>query len=91
MVKHWDAIQGGRAPHDRLLERAERFFFDTLFVNPSDYSALNGLGSILLFERELDAAEFFIRRAIACAKQEGVVYHEALHDLQMALYFKGKK
>lgn len=91
MVKHWDAIQGGRAPADRLLQRAERFFFDTLFVNPLDYSALNGLGSILLFERELDAAEFFIRRAAAIAERDGLVYHEAQHDLQMVLYYKAQQ
>src|SRR5262249_53790871 len=30
MVKHWDAIQAGRAPRDPLLEQAEWRFFETL-------------------------------------------------------------
>ena len=88
MVKHWAAIQAGRPPKNRLLERAERFFFDTLFVNPNDYSALNGLGSILIFERDLEAAEFFIRRAIRLAEQDGIDYGPAKHDLAMILAFK---
>ena len=88
MLKHWAAIQAGRPPKDRLLERAERFFFEALFVNPNDYSALNGLGSILIFERDLDAAEFFIRQAIALAGQHGIDYSEAKHDLAMILAFK---
>lgn len=46
----------GRAPKDPLLNQGERHFFDALCVDPSDPSALNGLGSILMFERELDAA-----------------------------------
>lgn len=87
-LKHWPAIQAGRPPKDRLLERAERFFFEALFVNPRDYSALNGLGSILIFERELEAAEFFIRRAIALAKQDGIDYGAAKHDLSTILPFK---
>ena len=88
MLKHWAAIQAGRPPKDRLLERAERFFFEALFVNPNDYSALNGLGSILVFERDLDAAEFFIRQAIALAGQHGIDYSEAKQDLAMILAFK---
>jgi tetratricopeptide (TPR) repeat protein len=88
MLKHWAAIQSGRPPKDRSLERAERYFFEALFVNPSDYSALNGLGSILIFERDLEAAEFFIRQAIALAEQRGIDYAEAKQDLAMILAFK---
>jgi TIR domain len=88
MLKHWAAIQAGRPPKDRLLDRAERFFFEALFVNPKEYSALNGLGSILIFERDLEAAEFFIRRAIALAEQNGVNYTAAKHDLAMIRGFK---
>lgn len=91
MLKHWDAIQAGRPPKDPFLERAERFFFEALFVNPIDHSALNGLGSILIFERDLDAAEFFIRRAISLAQKEGIDYSAAQQDLAMILQFKKKK
>lgn len=83
LLKHWDAIQAGRAPADRLLERAERCFFDALFVAPDDASALNGLGSVLILERELDAAEFFVRRAIAIAEESGLEYGDARHDLEL--------
>ena len=83
MLRHWDAYAAGRFLPDRLLGRAERLFFDALFVNPLDFSALNGLGNILLFEGELDAAEFFVKRAIACAAARGITYHEAIHDLEL--------
>lgn len=83
LLKHWDAIEAGRAPQDALLLRAEASFFATLFVDPRDPSGLNGLGSILILERELNAAEFFILRAIEFAKRAGGVYPEAEHDLAL--------
>jgi len=88
LLKHWAATQAGRPPKDRLVERAECFFFEALFVNPNDYSGLNGLGSVLTFERELEAAEFFIRRAIALVEQDGIDYAPAKHDLATILAFK---
>jgi hypothetical protein len=90
MFKYWDAIQAGRAPKDPLLLDGERYFFETLCVDPLDPSALNGLGSILMFERELDAAEFFQRRAIELVKRSGGNYEAAQHDLDLILYFKSK-
>ena len=71
------------------MARAERCFFQSLCVNPLDPSALNGIGSILMFERELDAAEFFQRRAISSAKREGYGYPEAEIDLKTILSAKG--
>jgi hypothetical protein len=88
MLKHWDAIQAGRPPKDPILRRAEQFFFEALFVTPTDCSALNGLGSVLLLERELEAAEFFVRRAIAIAKKKKIVYSDAQHDLAMITHYK---
>jgi hypothetical protein len=87
LLKHWDAIQAGRPPADPLLARAERCFFDALFVAPGDASALNGLGSVLILERELDAAEFFVRRAIAIAEASGLDYPDAKHDLELIRAF----
>jgi len=81
LLKHWGAIEAGRPPQDALLLRAEAKFFETLFVNPEDPSGLNGLGNVLIFERELNAAEFFILRAIELAKRAGDVYPEAENDL----------
>ena len=83
MLKHWDAIQAGTPPKNRLLEKSEQYFFKALFANPNDYSALNGLGSVLVFSRDLAAAKFFIRRAIAVAKRAGVDYLEAKMDLAL--------
>ena len=89
MLKYWDAIQAGRAPRDELLDQAERRFFEALWIDPTDPSALNGLGSILILERELAAAEFFIRAAIAAAKKQGMAsYPAAEHDLGVVLHYK---
>ena len=81
LLKHWDQLQAGRTPKDALQLRAEAKFFETLFVNPRDPSSLNGLGSVLIGEREYNAAEFFILRAIEFA---GGHYPEAEHDLALA-------
>jgi TIR domain-containing protein len=91
MLKHWDAIQAGRAPPDRILQRAERYFFAALQADPTDPSALNGVGSVLLFERELDAAAFFQRCALKSAKRLGFDYPEARQDLQLTLRFKKQR
>jgi len=90
MEKHWDAIQAGRSRKDPLLQRAERFFFSALFVNPLDFSALNGLGSILILERELEAAEFFVRKAIAYAKKRKMSYPAAAQDLALIQHYKSQ-
>ena len=82
-VKHWAALRAGRPPDDRLLERAERHFYTSLFVNPRDFTALNGLGSILYHRRDLDAAEFFIRRALQLARKARTPYPAAERDLQL--------
>jgi len=52
-------------------------------VNPLDYSALNGLGNIFLFEGELQGALFFVERAIEIAQKAGVEYKEAKSDREL--------
>ena len=88
MLTHWDAIQAGRAPKDPLLEAAERRFFDSLSVDPTDPSALNGIGNIFFFERDLDAAEAFHLWAIKCGGERGIDYPAAQHDLRMVRHFR---
>jgi hypothetical protein len=88
MVKHWDAIQAGRGPRDPLLAASEHRFFETLAIDPTDPAALNGLGSVLIFQRDLEAAEFFIRAALAEAKRRDISYPAAEQDLQLVLRFK---
>ena len=90
-LKYGAEIDARRPPADPLLECAERFFFDTLFVNPTDYSALNGLGSILVYEREYNAAEFFILRAIHYAERDGIAYGDAEQDLALTRWLKGEQ
>ena len=91
MFAHWNEIQAGRAPKDPLLSQGERHFFDALCIDPSDPSAVNGLGSILMFERELDAAEFFQRRAIDIVKGSGGNYEAAQQDLELILHLKQRR
>jgi len=91
MLRHWPEIQAYRPPNDPLLLRSERWFFESLFADPLDYEALNGLGSILYFEREYEAAEFFIRRALDLANQAGVDYPAAKSDLQLVLRARGSR
>jgi len=83
LLAHWDAIQAGRGPtEDAGLRSAEWRFFETVGLDPTDPESLNGLGSVLLLERELDAAEFFVRAALAEAKARGWPgYPAAEHDL----------
>ena len=68
------------------MDEAESYFFKVLCFKPFDPSSLNGLGSVLLLERELDAAEFFIRRAIELA---GGHYPEAEARLETSPLLQG--
>jgi tetratricopeptide (TPR) repeat protein len=76
MIENWDAVRVGEAPPSKLLEKAEGYFHRALAIEPNDPSAWNGIGNVLLFRRDLDAAEFFIKKAIemepryAAAKQD---------------------
>jgi tetratricopeptide (TPR) repeat protein len=90
MYKHWDEYCAGRFPSDPLLTRAEWFFYKTVFANPLDFSALNGLGNILLFEGEHEAALFFVERAIELAKKAGIDYADAKSDRQLILTRMGR-
>jgi hypothetical protein len=87
MIRYWHAIQAGKAPRDRLLARAERQFFDVLCVNPADENAINGLGTVLFFERELEAAAFFQRLAVGFARKRGLDYTAAKSDLNNTLKY----
>jgi hypothetical protein len=65
-----------------MLAKAEQLFHAALGINPDDPSSKNGLGSIYWLRGDLDAAEFFIRHAIAKARKSGYRYEEAEHDLK---------
>ncbi len=82
MLAHWGEVQAGRGPKDDpLLTRSEARFLETLAIDPTEPSALNGLGNILFYRRDLEAAEFFTLAAIAAATRLGHPYPEAEQDL----------
>lgn len=81
----------GNQPDDHRLAEAERYFLDALSVRPDDPSALNGIGSILILRGELDAAEFYVQRAIERAKADGTVYGEAQQDLKIIQLLKRQR
>lgn|SRR5262245_62000370 len=91
LVKHWDAIQAGRPPRDPILYEGERLFFEAALVDPLDVSALNGLASILIYEFELEAAEFFNARAIELSRKENLPYDAALHDAKLIAWMKQRQ
>jgi hypothetical protein len=81
MVRHWRALQSGRGPADSALQRSEQRFFEALWLDPTDPSGLDGLGSILMLRRDLHAARFFFLRAIDQAKRRGITYEAAIENL----------
>lgn len=91
LIRHWHEAQQGQSPQDHALAAAEKLFFAALAVRPNDPSALNGLGSILLLRGDLDAAEFFVRRALIQAKEERRSYDAAEDDLQLIQRLKKER
>lgn len=83
LITHWNAVSTGKFPWDPVLVKAEQMFHAALGIRPDDPSAKNGLGNIYWFRRDLDAAEFFVRHAIAGARRQGFRYEAAEHDLEM--------
>jgi len=82
LLRHWSDVQHGTYPLDALLAEAEDFFHESLSVKPMNPSAWNGLGSVFLLRGDLDAAEFFVKKALERARVEGVDYGAAEEDLQ---------
>ena len=80
----WDQQGALRPPADPLLLKAERWFFQALFADPDDLEALNGLGSVLITEREAEAARFFIDRVLAIAAAQHQSYPAAAYDRLLA-------
>jgi tetratricopeptide (TPR) repeat protein len=83
MIRHWEEIQTGQSPGDPALDEAAALFFKVLSVHPDDPSALNGLGSVFILRRDLDAAEFYITRALERSREENVTYLAAEEDLEL--------
>ena len=84
-----DAFISHASENSELAVKIEKFF-EALYVNPNDLSAINGLGSILFYELELDAAEFFVRKAIELSKIHHMKYDAAEQDLALISHYKEK-
>ncbi|MEN6320978.1 MAG: TIR domain-containing protein [Syntrophaceae bacterium] len=80
-IKHWNELQSRSYPKDKLLDEAEILFYKSLSIDPDNPGAVNGLGSVLALRGDLDAAEFFVRRAIDLWKKRGIEYDYAKEDL----------
>jgi tetratricopeptide (TPR) repeat protein len=80
-IRHWNELQSRRYPKDKLLDEAETLFYKSLAIEPDNPGAINGLGSVLALRGDIDAAEFFVRRAIDLAKKQGIEYGYAKEDL----------
>ena len=83
MLEHWDAVQAFQPRKDPRLRRAERLFFRSLFLDPNDCSALDGIASVLMLEGDTAAARFFDQRAIDLAAARGIDYIEAKANLAL--------
>ncbi len=59
-------------------------FLHSLWLDPLDPEALNGLGTIAWFGHDLDTAEFFVRAALRRLPD----YDDAKHDLALILDLK---
>jgi TIR domain len=88
LLKYWGEIKAGKMPPSDELKTAAIFFYRSLDSEPDNPSALNGLGSVLMMRRDLNAAEFFVRRAIEKMKAEGQSYPDAEEDLKQILRLK---
>jgi len=77
MVRHRQEIDTWTSRNDEDLDEAERLFYAVLGRVPDDPSALNGLATVLLLRRDLDAAEFFAVKAVEGARKRGQDYREA--------------
>ncbi len=84
MLEHNDSIMAGIKVDDARLEEARWRFLHSLWLDPLDAEALNGLGTIASFGHDLDTAEFFVRAALRRLPD----YDDAKHDLALILDLK---
>ncbi len=84
-VRHWADLQNSKYPDDEVLSKSAKLFLRGLSVQPDDASSLNGLGSVLFLQKNLDAAEFWVRQALETAKKNNFQYDAAEKDLKNIL------
>ena len=87
MLEHDADIMAGVKVEDARLEEARWRFLHSLWLDPLDPEALNGLGTIAWFGHDLDTAEFFVRAALRRLPD----YGDAKHDLALILELKRRR
>lgn len=84
ILEHDDDIMAGIKVDDARLDEARWRFIHSLWLDPLDAEALNGLGTIAWFGHDLHTAEFFVRAALRRLPD----YENAKHDLALILDLK---
>lgn len=84
ILEHDADIAAGIKIDDARLDEARWRFIHSLWLDPLNPEALNGLGTIAWFGHDLDTAEFFVRAALR--RLPG--YEAAKHDLALILDLK---
>jgi hypothetical protein len=86
ILEHDADIRAGIKIDDARLDEARWRFLHSLWLDPLNPEALNGLGTIAWFGHDLDTAEFFVRAALR--RLPG--YENAKHDLALILDLKSR-
>ena len=81
ILEHDADIMAGVKVDDARLDEARWRFIHSLWLDPLNAEALNGLGTIAWFGHDLDTAEFFVRAALRRLPD----YEDAKHDLALIL------
>ena len=86
ILEHDADIMAGIKIDDARLDEARWRFIHSLWLDPLNAEALNGLGTIAWFGHDLDTAEFFVRAALRRVPD----YDDAKHDLALILDLKSR-
>jgi hypothetical protein len=86
ILEHDADIMAGIKIDDARLGEARWRFIQSLWLDPLNAEALNGLGTIAWFGHDLDTAEFFVRAALRRVPD----YEDAKHDLGLILDLKAR-
>ena len=84
LLDHDEEIRSGIRVTDVRLDEARWRFLHSLWLDPLEPSALNGLGTVAWFGHDLDTAEFFVRAAL----RQLPTYEAAQGDLELIRWLK---
>ena len=84
LLDHDEEIRSGIRVTDVRLDEARWRFLHSLWLDPLEPSALNGLGTVAWFGHDLDTAEFFVSAAL----RQLPTYEAAQGDLELIRWLK---